>query len=189
VAIPDGPNARLREPSVVAAARRLFPSLVGLAMRQHPDTVVAGFMYEPSALLTSFLLAQHPHRFSYEAIRRMMRESAEEQEAQIALMDAGSALAETFEALLRAFLLLRSTTTTKTTSQTRMRRMRMMLQEEEPTTTTTTAKLLLPQLRAYQGALAAWTAVTPPMHVLLAQLSSILEDLLRTREPRRAPPV
>jgi hypothetical protein len=110
-----------------------------------------------------------------------MGESAEEQEAQMALMDAGAALAETFEALLREFLLLRSTTTTKTTLQTRMRRMRMMLQEEEPTTTTA-AELLLPQLSTYQGTLAAWMAVTPPMHVLLAQLSSILEDRLRTRE-------
>jgi hypothetical protein len=51
-------NARLYEPSVVAAARRLFPSFVGRAMRQHPDTVVAGFKYETSALLDSFCLAQ-----------------------------------------------------------------------------------------------------------------------------------
>jgi hypothetical protein len=56
-------DTRLREPSVVAAARRLFPSFIGRAMRQHPDTVVAGFVYEPSALLGSFLLSQHRRRF------------------------------------------------------------------------------------------------------------------------------
>ncbi len=108
-------NARLHEPSVVAAARRLFPLLVGRAMRQDPDTIVTGVMYEPSVLLDSFLLARHPHRFSHEGMRRM-GEPVEEQEAQIALMDAGAVLAETFEVLLREFLLhntpRRSSTTT-----------------------------------------------------------------------------
>ncbi len=97
-------NARLHEPLVVAAARRLFPSFVALAMRQDPDTMVTGVMYEPSTLLESFILAQHPHRFSHEGLRRM-GEPVEEQEAQIALMDAGAVLAETFEVLLREFLL------------------------------------------------------------------------------------
>jgi hypothetical protein len=162
-------NAKLSEPSAVAAARNLFRTLVGLATRQHPGTAVAGYVYELSALLDSFLLAQHPHRFSYEAMRRMGR-AEEEQEAQIALMDAGAALAETFEALLRA-LLLRSTT--KTTPQT------TILARMQPLTAE-----LLPQLRAYQGVLAAWTAVAPLLHVLSARLSSILEDrdLLRTRQ-------
>ncbi len=163
-------NERLSEPSAVAAARSLFPStLVGLAMRQHPGTAAAGYVvYASSALLDSFLLAQHPHRFSYEAMRRTY-EAEEVQEALIALVDAGAALAETFEALLRALLLLPTTTTLQTSLLARM----------QPLTAE-----LLPQLRAYQGALAAWTAVAPPLHVLSARLSSILEDLLRNRQRR-----
>ncbi len=64
----------------------------------------------------------------------------------------------------------------------------MMMQEEEdiiimePITATTAARLLLPQLRAYQGAFAAWAAVAPPPDVLSARLSSTLEDLLGTRQ-------
>jgi hypothetical protein len=97
-----------------------------------------------------------------------MYEAEEVQEAQIALMDAGAALAETFEALLRALLLLSTTTTTPQT---------MMIARMQPLTAE-----LLPQLRAYQGALAAWKAVAPPLHVFSARLSLILKDLLRTRQ-------
>jgi hypothetical protein len=150
-------NARLRRPSVVAAAARLFPTLIGRAMRRHPDTGVAGFVYEPSALLSSFLIAYH-HRLSFEALMMMWR--AEEVQAQMALVDAGVALAGTFETLLRALL---STTTTTTTT--------IPLQ-----------KKLLPQLRAYQGALAVWTEVKTPQLALLGRLTSRLEDLLQTRQ-------
>ncbi len=42
---------------------------------------------------------------------------------------------------------------------------------------------LLPQLRAYQGAFAAWTEVNTPPHAFLVRLSSLLlEDLLRARQ-------
>jgi hypothetical protein len=78
-----------------------FRCFIGRAMRQHPDTVVAGFKYEPSALLDSFLLSQYPRRFTSREVMRMMEMSAEEQEAQMALMDACAPLAETFEVLLR----------------------------------------------------------------------------------------
>jgi hypothetical protein len=196
-------NARLYEPSVVAAARRLFPSIIGRAMRQHPETVVAGFKYEPNALLDSFLLALHPGRFDgtasspstsspeEEMMRlRRMKMSAEERAGRKALMDAGAALAETFEALLREFLhlvVVPSSTSSTTTTRLLQARMRlMMLKEGEPIsssiTATTAARLLLPQLRAYQGAFAAWAAVAPPPDVLSAQLSSTLEGLLGTRE-------
>ncbi len=96
---------------------------------------------------------------------RQMEEAEEVQEAQIALMDAGAALAETFEALLRALLLLSTTTTPQTIAR-----------MQQPTAE------LLPQLRAYQGAFAAWKAVSPPLHVLSAQLSLIMleaEHVLR----------
>ncbi len=92
----------------------------------------------------------------------------EEQEAQIALMDAGAVLAETFEVLLREFLLhprRRYSTMTAASSG-------------GPLLSTP----LLPQLRAYQDALAASKAVAPTPHVLAARLSSVLEDLLRTRQ-------
>jgi hypothetical protein len=94
-------HKRLRAPSVVAATRRLFPAFVALAMRQDPDTMVTttdGFKYDMTALPDAFVLAQHPHRFMHEALGRL-GESAEEQEAQIALMDTGAALAETFEVI------------------------------------------------------------------------------------------
>jgi hypothetical protein len=89
-----------------------------------------------------------------------MREA--EVQAQIALVDACVALAGTFDALLSALL---STTTTP---------LQMMMQ--------LTAELL-PQLRAYQGAFAAWTEVNTPQHTFLVRLSSLLlEDLLRARQ-------
>ncbi len=49
-------NARLREQSVVAAARRLFPSLVGLAMRQHRETADSD---RPSRMQASLMSVRH----------------------------------------------------------------------------------------------------------------------------------
>jgi hypothetical protein len=113
--------------------------------------MVTGVMYEPSTLLESFVLAQHPHCFSHEGLRRM-GEPVEEQEAQIALMDAGAVLAETFEVLLREFLLhprrRYSTMTAASSGGPRL------------------SPPLLPQLCAYQDALAASKAVAPTPHVL-----------------------
>jgi hypothetical protein len=105
-------HQRLRAQSVVAATRRLFPAFVALAMRQDPGTMAAdGVKYEMSALPDAFVLAQHPHCFL--VARKEEGEATEEQqkeeEAQknnIALMvDAGAALAETFEVLLNEFRL------------------------------------------------------------------------------------
>jgi hypothetical protein len=147
-------HRRLRAPPVVAATRRLFPAFVALAMRQDPGTMATdGVKYEMSALPKAFVLAQHPHRFRHcEALgQTMMGESArEEQEAQLALMDAGAALAETFEALL-------------TGNEFRLRprrRYARMTPADAPGGERISPPLLL-QLRAYEDAVAALRAAAP----------------------------
>jgi hypothetical protein len=140
-------HRRLRAPPVVAATRRLFPAFVALAMGQDPGTMATdGVKYEMRALPEAFVLAQHPHRFRHrEALGQMMMgESAreEQEEAQIALMDAGAALAETFEALLNEFRLRPR------------RRYARMTPADAPGGERISPPLLL-QLRAYEDAVAS----------------------------------
>ena len=132
-------NRRLRAPPVVAAIRRLFPALVAQAMRQAPDTMATdGIKYDMTALPDAFVLAQHPHCFVH---RRSGGEGEGEEEAlNIALMmvDAGAALAETFEVLLNEFRL-------------RPRRRHHDQHDDAPIE----GRELLLQIRAYQDAVAA----------------------------------
>jgi hypothetical protein len=128
-----------------------------------------------SALPNAFVLAQHPHRFMPREALGRMGESAEEQEAQIALMDTGAALAETFEVLLNEFR-LRS-----------CRRYARMTPADEPGGERISPPLLL-QLRAYQDAVAASKAAAPSPQVLAARHASVLEDLLLQQERLLPPP-
>jgi hypothetical protein len=131
---------RLRAPPVVAAIRRLFPALVAQARRQAPDTMATdGVKYDMTALPDAFVLAQHPHCF---LVRRRSSGEGEEGEDEEALqsarmmVDAGAALAETFEVLLNEFRL----------------RPRRRHNDDAPNEG---REPLLLQLRAYQDAVAA----------------------------------
>ena len=96
-------HAGARAPPVVAAILRLFPALVAQARRQAPDTHRDdGVKYDMTALPDAFVLAQHPRCF----LPRHGSNSGEGEEVEEAqhsarmMVDAGAALAETFEVLL-----------------------------------------------------------------------------------------
>jgi hypothetical protein len=121
-----------------------------------------------TALPDALVCAQHPHRFMHEALGRM-GESAEEQAAEIALMDTGAALAETFEVLLNEFRL-------------RPRRRYARMTPADAVGGERISPPLLLQLRAYQDAVAASKAAAPSPQVLAARFASVLEDLLQQRQ-------
>jgi hypothetical protein len=142
-------HRRLRAPAVVAATRRLFPAFVALAMRQDPGTHHdSDKKYDMTALPDVFVLAQHPHCFL--VARKEEGEATddeeqqkEEEEAQkksaLMMVDAGAALAETFEVLLNEF---------------RLRPRRRYDNDARMTSADAPPQLLL-QLRAYQDAVVA----------------------------------
>ncbi len=151
-------HRRLRAPAVVVAIRRLFPALVAQAMWQEaPDTMMATTTdgdkkkYNMTALPDAFVLAQHPHCF---LVRRRRsggsgegqdegEDEGEEEALNSARMmvDAGAALAETFEVLLNEFRL-------------RPRRRYDHHNDDAPNEEGRELLLLL-QLRAYQDAVVA----------------------------------
>jgi hypothetical protein len=85
-------------------------------------------------------------------------------------MDAGAVLAETFEVLLNEFRLHPR------------RRYARMTPAGAASGGARVSPPLLPQLRAYQDAVAASKAAAPTPHVLAARHASVLEDLLQQRQ-------